>query len=186
MPTLSATSEDTRVYEWCVLYPILSQKEEQTLLKEIDAIFAEAGAKEIARDAWGKRGLAYSIKGSTEGNFVMYYFEMDPAKVREVDTQLRILKGILRHMFVKPPKNYQIVKFSETYEKWLKDRETAEEVKTREREEKVQEQIARKAKRQAKLASERKKTEKVEKPIESEDLTQKIDELISGDAIDNL
>jgi small subunit ribosomal protein S6 len=161
----------------------MNQKEELELLKEIDTLFAEAGAKLVAKDAWGRRGLAYPIGGFNEGNFVIYYWEMDPSKLRELDQQLRITKGVLRHMFVKPPKHYQIVKFSETYEKWLKDRETVGEVKARETEERVKEQVARKAKRQAKLTAERKPAAK---PVEAEDLTQKIDELISGDNIDTL
>ena len=136
MPELTPTSEDTRIYEWCILYPYpMNQKEEAQLLKEIDELFSEAGAKLVAKDAWGRRGLAYSIKGSTEGTFVVYYFEMDPAKVKEVDSQLRIMRGVLRHLFVKPPKHYQIVQYAAKYEQWLKERETVEEVKTREREE---------------------------------------------------
>lgn len=187
MPELIATSEDTRIYEWCILYPYpMNQKEEVQLLKEIDELFAEAGAKQIAKDSWGRRGLAYPIKGSTEGVYVVYYFEMDPAKVKEVDSQLRIMKGVLRHIFVKPPKHFQIVKYSEKYEQWLKDRESAEDVKTREHEEKVNELVARKAKRAAKLVTERKKSAVQEPAAAKGEITEQIDKLISGDSIDNL
>ncbi len=185
MPEISATSEDTRIYEWCILYPyLLGQKEEREFFKEVEDLFSEVGATMVAKDLWGRRGLAYPVKGAKEGCFVIYHFEMDPSKVREVDLALRIMKGVLRHMFLKPPKHYQILKFSEKYEQWLKERETTEEVKTREQEEKVQEQVARKAKRQAKLATERKKVK--EPALEAEDLTQKIEELISDDSLHNL
>ena len=41
MPTITPTSEDTVIYELCVLYPAnLSQKEEATLLKEIEGFFS--------------------------------------------------------------------------------------------------------------------------------------------------
>jgi small subunit ribosomal protein S6 len=185
MPGLVASSEDTRVYELCLLYPYpFNQKEEQELLKEVEGMFEEAGAKLITKDAWGHRGLAYPIGGLTEGHFIIYYWELDPSKIKELDQQLRILKGVLRHLFVKPPKHYQIVKFSAAYEQWLKDRETQEEVKAREREQKVQEQVARKAKRQAKMTTERKKA--APSQASGEDITQKIDQLISGDSIDSL
>lgn len=186
MPTLQPTSEDNRIYEWCILYPYpINQKEEQDLIKEIEALFAEVGATQIAKDPWGRRGLAYPIKGSTEGCFLVYHYEMDPAKVKEVDTQLRIMKGVLRHMFVKPPKNYHIVKYSEAYEQWLKNRETQEQTKERETEERVKEQVARKAKRAAKIQTERKKTVAPAAPVEEEVITEQIDKLISDD-IDNL
>ncbi len=187
MPELVPTSEDGRIYEWCVLYPYpMQQKEEQTLLKEIDEIFAEAGAREVARDKWGRRGLAYPIGGLKEGTFVIYYFEMDPAKVKEVDNVLRITKGVLRHLVVKPPKRYQIVKYSETYEQWLKDRETVEQQREREREQKVQEQVARKAKMRAKATTERKKVKPAAEAssMGGENLTEQIDKLISDDTLD--
>ncbi len=185
MPEAIAAGEDTRIYELCVLYPYpFGQKEEQELLKEVEGLFAEAGAKLVAKDSWGRRGLAYPIKGSTEGVFVIYHWDMDPSKLRDIDTQLRIMKGVLRHMFVKPPKHYQILKFSEEYVKWLKERETVEQVRARAKEEKVQEQIVRKAKRAAKMTTERMKEKPAAAPMQAEDITQKIDELISGDSID--
>ncbi|MFA6039588.1 MAG: 30S ribosomal protein S6 [Candidatus Peribacteraceae bacterium] len=186
MPQLVPTSEDTRIYEWCVLYPYpLTQKEEQQLIKEVEGHFEEVGAKLVAKDAWGRRGLAYAVGGFKEGNFTVYYYEMDPAKVKEVDNALRITKGVLRHITVKPPKHYQVVKFSEAYEAWLKDRKTVEEQRASAREEKVQEQIARKAKMKAKATAERKKTVKpAERPLEEEAITEQIDKLISDDTLD--
>ena len=189
MPTLQATSEDTRVYECCVLYPYpLGQKEENEVLKEVEGYFAEAGAKLVAKDKWGRRGLAYPIEGATEGSYIIYYFEMEPGKLKEVDTQLRISKNVLRHMFVKPPKNYQIVQFSDKYEQWLKERSTVEEKRAKEREVKVQEQVAKKAQREAKRTQEKKKEDKqataAAKPMSGEALTEKLDKLISDDSVD--
>lgn len=181
MPTLVASSEDVRIYECVVLYPILSQKEESTLLKEIDALFAEAGATLVAKDAWGRRGLAYNIKGQNEGNFVVYYWEMDPLKVKEVDQQLMIMKNVMRHMFVKPPKNYQIVKYSEAYETWMKERETMDQKKLREKEEAAKERLAKRAQMQAKKPAKKATEEKSAAPMKQEELTQQLDKLISDD-----
>ena len=75
MTTFTPTSEDTRVYELCVLYPHpLSQKEEQDLLKEIEALFTEAGATQLHKDLWGRRGLAYKINVYEQGSYVLYYY----------------------------------------------------------------------------------------------------------------
>lgn len=188
MPSLQASGEDVRIYECCVLYPYpIGQKEENELLKEVEGYFTEAGAKLVSKDKWGRRGLAYAIEGFMEGNFVIYYFEMEPAKVKEVDTQLRINKQVLRHMFVLPPKHYQIVQFSETYTQWKKDRSTVEEKRSREREEKVKETVARKAKRAAKMVEEKKKEQKEQKAapaLNEQVLTEKLDKLISDDQVD--
>ncbi len=185
MPSLVPTSEDTRIYECCVLYPYpFGQKEESDLLREIEGLFADAGAREVMKDKWGRRGLAYPIKGFTEGNFIVYYEEMDPAKLKELDQALRITKGVLRHMFVKPPKDYQILKYSELYEQWLKERENIDQKRAREKEEQVQEQVARKAKRQAKMQTERKKAEEPASALQEQQLQEKLDKLISDDSLD--
>lgn len=186
MPSLTPTSEDTRVYECAVLYPYpLSQKEEAEVLKEIEEIFAEADAKLIAKDAWGRRGLAYSIGGSTEGSYVIYHWEMDPSKLKEVDHALHINRRVLRHLIIKPPKGYQVTKYSEAYQEWLKTRESVEEVRAREREEKLQAQVAEKAKRAAaKTTTKRKTDDKPKEAVTEEQLSEQLEKLISDDSLD--
>ncbi|MDD5103116.1 MAG: 30S ribosomal protein S6 [Candidatus Peribacteraceae bacterium] len=180
-------SEDTVIYECCVLYPAnLSQKEEQTLLKGIEEIFAEAEGRQIAKDAWGRRGLAYPIKKQTEGNFLVLYYEMDPTKMREVDRQLRILPNVLRHLMVKPPKGYELVKYSEAFEQWQKDKVTAVETKRKEEETKLQRKVVEKAKRDAKRTEVKKaevKKKEIPSTLEEADLSKKLDELISDDTL---
>ncbi len=183
MADLVASSEDVRIYECAILFPYaLPQKEEAALIKEIEGYFEEVGAKMIAKDAWGRRGLAYSIKGAKEANVTIYYFEMDPLKLKEVDQNLKISKGVLRHLFVKPPKHYQIVKYADTYEQWIKERESVDQKRTREKQEKLQEQVASKARRKAQMKTE-KKPETKAAPISEEAIAEGIEKLISDDTI---
>lgn len=183
MSTYTPSSEDARLYECCILYPYpLSQKEENGLLKEIEAMFSEAGGKLIEKDPWGRRGLAYPIKGAKEGSYIVYYYELDPTKITELEQQLTIHKLVLRHLFVKPPKGYQIVKFGPKYDQWMKERTTVEERRSREREDKLKEKVAEKAKRQAKRADDAKKTNKAPRAkVSDAALTEKLDELLSDD-----
>ncbi|MDB4979002.1 MAG: hypothetical protein JWM56_1188 [Candidatus Peribacteria bacterium] len=186
-PSLVASSEDTRIYEFAIMYPAdLLQKQEAEFIKEVEGYFSEAGAMQIAKDAWGRRGLAYPVKGHMEANFVIYYYELDPSKVKEIEQNLRISRNVLRHLVVKPPKNYQILKYSDVYADWQKNHESVDEVRTREKEEKVKEQVAKKAKRQVeKAASERTKETKEDKGVVVEaQLSRKLEELISDDSLD--
>ncbi|MDD4628560.1 MAG: 30S ribosomal protein S6 [Candidatus Peribacteraceae bacterium] len=179
MPTITPTSEDTVIYELCVLYPAnLSQKEEAALLKEIEGFFSEAGGKQIAKDAWGRRGLAYPIKKEIEGNFVIYHYELDPSKLKEIDRQLHILPNLMRHLIVKPPKGYVITKYSEHYVQWLKDRSTAVETEKKEEEKKLQKKMTDRAKVQAKRAEAQKKETKAP-AMEKEALSEKLEQIIS-------
>jgi small subunit ribosomal protein S6 len=189
MPTLdeTTTDEDIRTYEFCILYPAnLSQKEEADLQKEIEKTIEEQGGKQVSKDAWGKRGLAYKIKGNTEGNFVVYHYILDPQKLKEIDIALRITPNLLRHIVVKPPKGYKIVKYSDSYQTWLKEREGEGDRKKKEKEERLAKSVADKAKRQVKRAAAKKDEEvPADKPkADKKKISEELDKLISDDDLD--
>ncbi len=179
MATFSPTTEDVQIYEFCVLYPFpFGQKEENELLKGVEELFAEAGGKVLMKDPWGRRGLAYKIGGFTEGNYIVYYVELDPSKLKEIDRQMRILKGVLRHMMVKPPKNYQYLSYAEQFIKWQEDSKKDVERKELEREDKLKKQVVDKAKRVKTPAP---KEPEVAKPMSGEAITKELEKIISDD-----
>ncbi len=174
------TETDVRVYEFCILYPYpFSQKEEQELLKGIEEIFSEAGGKLKMKDMWGRRGLAYRISGFSEGNYVVYYYELDPSKVKEIDQALKILKGVLRYLVVKPPKNYQIGSYAEKYVKWQEDSKLEVERKAQESEDKKLKQVVDKAKRVKTPVAKAETPVAPSKPVSEETLNKELDKLIS-------
>ncbi len=184
MVNYTPTSDEVRLYEIALVYPYpMNQKEEAELLKGIQAIFNEAGAKEIFKDVWGRRGLAYKIGGFDEGNFIIFYMEIDPAKLKEMDEALRILKGVLRHMIVKPPKHYQITPYADSEKKWKESSRLEGERKEQEREDKKLKQVVDKARRSTKT-SETKKPDVEAKPMTEAALTEKLDKLISDKDIE--
>ncbi len=180
MPTLNPSSEDVRVYEIAVmLQPDLDQKAESNLLTEVEDHFTDAKAQTLFKDPWTKRGLAYKIGGFSEAKFVIYYLEIDPAVVRELDKQLRLTKGVLRHLIIIPPKGYEAVSYESRYQDWLKNRVTLAEQKQNKREERVKQAVTDQAKRAAKRIEN--KPKEVLKPLEIGELTEQLDKLISDD-----
>ncbi|TSC80487.1 MAG: small subunit ribosomal protein S6 [Candidatus Peregrinibacteria bacterium Gr01-1014_25] len=183
-PVLTSAIEDNRVYEIAVLYPYpMQQKEEQQLLKSIEQIFDDVGAKQVAKDAWGRRGLAYPVGGLREGNYVILYYDMAPEKVKDVEQQLKILKGILRHMIITVPKNYPFIAYAKAFEDWQVQRVASVEREEREREEKLKQQVVEKAKRQTKRATKKADATSTTpvRPVESLDV--QIDKIISDDSL---
>lgn len=168
------STEDGRIYECAILYPYpMNQKEESDLLKGIEEIFAEAEAKVLLKDSWGQRGLAYKVGGYEDGNFVIFYLEMDPSKLKELDTSLRILKGVLRHMIIKPPKKYVIAPMADSLQKWKEQTRMEGERKAAEKEEKLKKQVVEKAKRVPK------KKAVEEKAAPTETIAEGLEKLIS-------
>jgi len=180
MPTLIPSSDEVRIYEVAIMYPAnLDQKSENTLIKEIEEHFTEAEAKEIFKDPWSRRGLAYPIQGHSEAKFVIYYLEMDPNKIRTLDHELRLQKGMLRHLIVIPPKGYEARSFEDAYQQWMASRESVEDVRQKKQDEKVKQTVVAQAKRATKRMEAQKKEEP--KSVEMGELTEKLDELISDD-----
>ena len=177
MPVHVASSEDVRVYETAILYPSpINQKEENELLKAIDEIYSDAKATLILKDAWGSRGLAYKVGGFDEANVLVMYHEIDPSKIKEMDRQLSILKGVLRHLIVKPVKNYDIAPMAGRLDQWKEQVRVEREVRIREKEEKKLKQVVEKTKRAAP-----KKKPVAEKAAPTESVAEGVDKLMSDD-----
>ena len=99
---------------------------------------------------------------------------------------MRILKGVMRHMLTKPPVGYEILKFSEQFEKWKEQEKMDAETEAKAAQDKAARQMIEKAKRQSKRAEVKKEAEvKVEAkaaPTKAE-LGKEIDKLISDETI---
>jgi len=183
---VSESSITERLYECAILYAFpLSQKEEQDIQRGVERVFEDGKAKQVAKDIWGRRGLAYPIRGHAEGSFVIYHYEMDPSSVAEIDEALRLSPGVLRHLLIKPPKHYEVVRYSEQFDTWIKERKEHEEHKVSDEEENLKRKVAEKAKRQvARAKKEQVKTaEETSAPLEKAKLAEELEKLISDDEL---
>ena len=52
-------------------------------------------------DHWGKRRLAYPIKGHFEGHYILHNLSMAPAAVQNVERQLRLSEDVIRFLAVR-------------------------------------------------------------------------------------
>lgn len=170
--------EEARLYELTLLFPAsLPQKEEQEFFGSITALLEETGGKIAERDLWSARGLAYSIRGHREGKFLVLHCSLSPSRLREIDRQLRIMKGVLRHLVLAVRGAGPMVKFSERYDHWLKEEETKEQTQKAVREEHVRRQFAERARRQAQRPQQ--KAERTE--VREEQITEQIQKIISDE-----
>jgi ATPase subunit of ABC transporter with duplicated ATPase domains len=104
---------------------------------------------------------------------------MDPSVIRELDKQIRLTKGVLRHLVIIPPKGYEAVSYEGRYQDWLKNRVTLAEQKQNKREERLKQTVTDQAKRAAKRIEQ--KPKEAMKPLEIGQLTEQLDKLISDD-----
>lgn len=178
----TAEERDVRTYELAVLYPFpFPQKEEQTFFNSLNELFSETGAKVLEKDLWGRRGLAYSIGGSREGQFAVFLLALDPLQLRELDRGLKILKNVLRHLLTKPPKHYVWRKYSELFLEWQERGKIEQEQRAQDAEERLKQQVLEKAKRETKKAQVRQDAAApvASKSLSKEAIAQELEKLIS-------
>ena len=90
-----------RPYEvMIILDPTL---DDETVRNEVDLatdLIKARGGNPGRVERWGKRRLAYEIRKHREGNYVLVSAQAEPATMSDLDRQLTLADGVLRHKVV--------------------------------------------------------------------------------------
>ena len=85
------------------------KKVDQTM-KDVGERLEKAGSKLINHSVWGKKKLAYPIKGNTYGTYILaHYNGGNNEKLSEFDSWLKLSGLAIRHMIVKLDKEPEVV-----------------------------------------------------------------------------
>ncbi|MFH0883161.1 MAG: 30S ribosomal protein S6 [bacterium] len=92
----------TRRYEMMVIIDSSQSDEEieAQIAKLEEAITSSPGGEIINTDKWGKKRLAYEIKGKQFGYYVVIEFMIDPNLISDMNRNLRYDTNILRHLIL--------------------------------------------------------------------------------------
>jgi len=97
-----AGSKKIRDYELgLIFHPEIEEEALENAINNISRLITGKDGTAPATEKWGKRRLAYPIKHSLEGVYVLMKFKMKPTWSRELEASLRITENILRFMLVK-------------------------------------------------------------------------------------
>lgn len=53
-------------------------------------------------DRWGRRKLAYEIDKQREGYYVLFYADIDPKNLEELERNLQLSSDVLRYLLIRP------------------------------------------------------------------------------------
>lgn len=84
-----------------ILDPNLDEDASGALMGKIDDLLTKQGVEVEKTEPWGKRRLAYPIKGHWEGNYILSYLKAEPGVISDVQRRLRVMDGILRFLTVR-------------------------------------------------------------------------------------
>jgi small subunit ribosomal protein S6 len=94
---------DKKLQDYELVYILKPELAEDALENRINNISQFITAREgVIADVqkWGKKKLAYPIKHCIEGNYILAKFQMKPAKIKELEANLRISEEVIRHLLV--------------------------------------------------------------------------------------
>jgi small subunit ribosomal protein S6 len=89
-------------YELAILYDPDLEIDLDKAADKVKQLVSSNGGKITAEDNWGKRKLAYKIKGHDMAVYVFYAVDMPPAAVKPVESTLNITDEVIRFLITKP------------------------------------------------------------------------------------
>ncbi len=89
-------------YEIAVLYHPDLEVDLTKAEERVKKIIADNGGKVLKDDNWGKRKLAYAIKGNEHAIYVFYTVELPGESVKKVETTLNITGEVIRFLITRP------------------------------------------------------------------------------------
>ncbi|MGE5483666.1 MAG: 30S ribosomal protein S6 [Ignavibacteriales bacterium] len=94
--------KDVREYEvMYILQPDLDEEKVTAAVEKYSGLIQANGGTVTNVEKWGKRRLAYELKGQREGNYVLVQFSGEPAVSSELDRVMKISEEVLRHLIVR-------------------------------------------------------------------------------------
>jgi len=89
----------------------VERKKIDQIMKDISSRLENTESKIINHVVWGKKKLAYPIKGNTYGNYILlHYVGGDNNKLNEFDSWLKLSGLVIRHMIVRLEEKPDVVK----------------------------------------------------------------------------
>jgi small subunit ribosomal protein S6 len=89
-------------YEVAVLYDQGLEIDLEKATAKVEKIIADNGGKITNTDNWGKRKLAYPIKGQDFAIYVFYTVELPGVAVQKINDTLNITDEVVRFLITKP------------------------------------------------------------------------------------
>ena len=83
-----------------ILSSAVSDNDVPTVVAEVDKYITAQGGTLLTQEMLGKKKLAYPIKKTRNGFYVVQTFNLDPRKLQEFDNKLRSIEAIIRYLCI--------------------------------------------------------------------------------------
>jgi small subunit ribosomal protein S6 len=83
-----------------ILSSAVSDNDVPQISTEVDKFITDEGGKILTQEMLGKKKLAYPIKKTRNGFYVLETFDLDGSKLKGLDNKLRSMEPIIRYLAV--------------------------------------------------------------------------------------
>lgn len=87
-----------RKYEMLVILEAAAEADQAGETAQIEEVIKRLGGTVSKTDVWGKRALAYPIRKKSEGYYVLFNFELEPAQTFELRRVLGLRANVYRQL----------------------------------------------------------------------------------------
>jgi len=84
-----------------ILRPDLDEEKNTAVIEKFKDLVVSQGGEVLKLDKWGKRRLAYEVKGVREGFYVILHINAEPEVSSELDRVFKITDEVLRHIIIR-------------------------------------------------------------------------------------
>jgi len=84
-----------------ILRPDLDEEKNAAIADRFQSLVETHGGEITKLEKWGKRRLAYEVKGFREGFYVLVKMNAEPKVAAELDRVIKITDEVLRHIIVR-------------------------------------------------------------------------------------
>jgi len=86
-----------------IVRPDLDEAQLNEAVGSVTKLIENLGGSPLKTDIWGRRRLAYEVRHLREGHYVLTDFQIEPARVHEMEATLKISDTVFRHLIVRKP-----------------------------------------------------------------------------------
>lgn len=150
-----------------ILDPKLTEKQLEKTIAEVEALFKEHKFEQADKAVWGKRDLAYKIKGHLTGYYIIWNVTGEGKNTQGFKADIRIQNGVLRTLFISVPDDYVLTDYPAELPQEDEDTEAKASERATELSKKVTAANTKKAKMEEKEEESEENKEKLEKQLKS-------------------
>lgn len=93
-----------RKYEGLFIFPPQEAAEAlKAQERHLEETVRRFGGRTLEHKDWGRRTLGFPVKRAREGRFVVWNFEMEPARIGEFRKAVELEESLLKATLVRPP-----------------------------------------------------------------------------------